>query len=89
MQNSAKCPKCDELVANVHYEAHAPNLLSGYRGSQSFTAVAYPCGHALSAVPITWEMRLEELDKNIKEVSQKIDRIYEELANLSAIVRKK
>ena len=88
MQNTAKCPNCEEEISNIHYETHAPDPFSGYRGSESFTAVAYPCGHAIGAVPITWELRLEEIDKNIRETTKKIDRMYEELANLSAIVRK-
>ena len=86
---NAKCPNCDQFIRNVHYEAHEPNSLSGYRGSRSFTAIAYPCGHALGAVPETWELRLEEINKNIKETHQRIDRVYEELANLTAIIKKK
>lgn len=74
MQNvNAKCPNCDNAIDNVHYEYHDPNILSGYRGSQSFTAVAYPCGHALGAVPVTWEVRLEELNKLTKEIGLKLD----------------
>ena len=83
----AKCPRCDESISNIHYEAHDPNTLSGFRGSASFTAVAYPCGHAISAVPVTWEVRLEELDKLIRELNQKIDTLYRELGQLSTTVR--
>lgn len=85
--NTAKCPKCEGAISNVHYEAHDPNSFSGYRGSQSFTAVAYPCGHALGAVPVTWELRLEEIDKTNREINQKLDQIYKEIAQLSILVR--
>ena len=85
--NSAKCPNCDEAIANVHYEAHDPNSLSGYKGSASFTAVAYPCGHAIGAVPMTWENRLEEIDRLIRELNQKLDGLYREIGQLSATVR--
>ena len=85
--NRAKCPKYEESIANVHYEAHDPNSFSGYRGSQSLTAVAYPCGHALGAVPVTWELRLEEIDKTNREINQKLDQIYKELSQLTNLVR--
>jgi len=85
--NNAKCPKCDDLITNVHYESHNPNSVSGYRGSGSFTAVAFPCGHAISAVPVTWEARLEELDKTGREVNQKLDQLYKEISKLTDIVR--
>ena len=76
MNNTAKCPKCDDAISNVHYETHDPSSFSGYRGSRSFTAVAFPCGHAIGAVPMTWEMRLEEIQKTNKEVSDKLDSIF-------------
>ncbi|MBI2065176.1 MAG: hypothetical protein HYT62_03940 [Candidatus Yanofskybacteria bacterium] len=85
--NRAKCPKCEESISNIHYEAHDPNSLSGYRGSQSFTAVAYPCGHALGAVPVTWELRLEEIDRTNREINQKLDQIYKEISQLTTLVR--
>lgn len=87
MENTAKCPKCDESIANVHYESHNPSSFSGYRGSASFTAVAYPCGHAISAVPMTWEMRLEEIDKLMRELNQKLDYLYKEIGQLSSLVK--
>jgi len=88
MNNTARCPKCDLQISNVHYEAHSPSMLSGYRGSASFTAVAYPCGHALSAVPTTWEMRLEELERINRELSEKLEYLYRAVSELSDIIRK-
>ena len=85
--NTAKCPKCEEAISNIHYESHDPNSFSGYRGSRSFTAVAYPCGHAISAVPVTWEMRLEELDKSNRELNDKLNIIHRELSEISAFIR--
>ena len=82
MNNSAKCPKCEQLISNIHYESHDPSSFSGYRGSRSFTAVAYPCGHAISAVPMTWEMRLEELDRMNHELNQKVDYLRKELNDI-------
>lgn len=87
MNNSAKCPKCDQAITNVHYESHNPSSFSGYRGSPSFTAVAYPCGHAISAVPVTWEMRLEEIDKMSRELNQKLDYLHKEVSELVVLVR--
>ncbi len=81
MQN-AKCPKCEQLISNVHYEAHDPSSFSGYRGSPSFTAVAYPCGHAIGAVPMTWEMRLEELNRMTRELNTKIDNLRKEVGDI-------
>lgn len=86
-QGHARCPNCELPIANVHYEAHNPNTQSGYNGSASFTAVAYPCGHAISAVPMTWESRLEELDRIIRELNEKIDDLQREVGRLSANVR--
>lgn len=85
--NTAKCPKCDQVITNVHYEAHDPSSFSGFRGSSSFTAVAYPCGHAISAVPITWEMRLEEIDKTNRELNQKLNYLYKEISELAVLIR--
>jgi len=85
--NTAKCPKCDQAIANVHYESHDPSSFSGYRGSGSFTAVAYPCGHAIGAVPVTWEMRLEEIDKMNRELNQKLNYLYKEISELAVLVR--
>lgn len=85
--NTARCPKCEESIDNVHYESHNPNSLSGFRGSASFTAVAFPCGHALGAVPVTWELRLEELDKTNRELNRKLDDLNDELSELSDLVR--
>jgi len=87
VNTTAKCPNCDQEIENIHYEAHNPSLVSGYRGSASFTAVAYPCGHALGAVPMTWEMRLEEIDKQIKEANQKLESLNKEFGQLSAVIR--
>ena len=86
MLNSARCPKCDESISNIHYESHDPNTFSGYKGSASFTAVAFPCGHAISAVPVTWEMRLEEIENLNRELHRKLDTIYKEVARLSEAV---
>ena len=85
--NTARCPKCEELIGNVHYEAHDPSSLSSFRGSRSFTAVAYPCGHALSAVPVTWEMRLEEIDKTNKKLDEKLNYLHKEISELADLLR--
>lgn len=87
MNTTAKCPKCDHQISNIHYEAHAPNSFSGFRGSPSFTAVAFPCGHAISAVPVTWETRLEEIDKVNRELNKKLDYLYKEIHQLHTLVR--
>ena len=86
MNTIAKCPKCDLAIANIHYEAHDPSSFSGYRGSRSFTAVAYPCGHAISAVPMTWEIRLEELNRMNHELNQKVDYLRRELGDIFTLL---
>lgn len=83
----ARCPKCDQTIANIHYESHSPSLFSGFRGSSSFTAVAYPCGHAIGAVPITWEMRLNEIDKTNRELKQELDYLHKEISHLIILVK--
>ena len=85
--NTAKCPKCDESISNIHYEAYVPNSRGGFKGSDSFTAVAHPCGHAISAVPVTWEMRLEEIDRTNRELNQKLDNIHKEVSAISLSIR--
>lgn len=88
----AKCPKCDESIVNIHYESHKPNEAYGYNGSRSFTPVAVPCGHALGAIPVTWETRLEELDRMIKILDEKADFLQSELIEILdnlKILRKK
>ena len=84
---NAKCPNCDKMISNIHYEAHDPDSSSGYRGSASFTAVAYPCGHALGAVPMTWEMRLEEIDRMVRELNERLDYLNKGMNHLSTIIR--
>lgn len=85
MNTTAKC-HCDEIITNIHYEAHDPSSLSGFRGSPSFTAVAFPCGHALAAVPVTWENRLEDISKMTKELNKKLDYLYKEVSGLTSLI---
>lgn len=88
----AKCPKCDEAISHVHYESHTPSESSGYDGSRSFTAVAFPCGHALAALPVTWETRLDELDVLTRQLDGKLDFIQRELMDiidLLQVIKKK
>lgn len=87
INNYAKCPNCEATIANIHYESHEPDASSGYKGSKSFTAVAFPCGHAISAVPETWEMRLDEIEKIVRDLNQKVDYLYREIGQLSEIIR--
>jgi hypothetical protein len=87
MINQPLCPKCDNEISNIHYQSHEPHPLSGFKGSKSYTAVAYPCGHALGAVPATWEMRLEDISKDAKETNRKIENLYKELAELAEIIK--
>ena len=84
--NTAKCPKCDHPIRNIHYEAHEPNSISGFAGSKSFTAVAYPCHHAVGAVPVTWEIRLEELERMTREIIRKVNNIHERIAKSNSDV---
>lgn len=83
----ARCPKCDQTIANIHYESHSPSLFSGFRGSSSFTAVAYPCGHAISAVPVTWEMRLDEIEKINQELQQELHYLRKEISQLILLIK--
>ncbi len=85
--NIAKCPTCDKWISNIHYESHGPSAVSGYKGSQSFTAVAFPCGHAIGAVPRTWEERLDEIDRMTREIWQKVESINSEITRISGILQ--
>ena len=85
--NIAKCPTCDKWISNIHYEAHNPSMVHGYKGSASFTAVAYPCGHAIGAVPRTWETRLEEIDRMVREMWEKVENINNEMTRIAGILQ--
>ena len=84
--NIAKCPTCDKWISNIHYEAHGPSAVSGYKGSASHTAVAYPCAHALGAVPRSWEDRIDEIDRLTREIWQKVENINSEITRLGNIL---
>jgi hypothetical protein len=64
---------CGQLIQGVHYEGVSPSAFNS--GSKSFVAVATPCGHAIGAVPMTWE---NKLDKSL-DMSQKVK---EDIGNL-------
>jgi hypothetical protein len=83
----AKCPKCEEEITHVHYEGHRPNEADGYDGSKSFTAVAYPCGHALGALPVTWESRLDELEHISRKLDGKIDFLQGEILDVIDVLK--
>lgn len=85
--NIAKCPTCDKWISNIHYEAHDPSAVSGYKGSASFTAVAFPCGHAIGAVPRTWEDRLDEIDRLNREIWERLDSISKEISKIANLLQ--
>ena len=85
--NIAKCPTCDKWISNIHYESHNPSAVSGYRGSASFTAVAYPFGHAIGAVPETWEARLDEIDRLNREMLEKLESISKEITKIANLLQ--
>ena len=89
--HSAKCPKCDNHILNVHFEAHNPSVLYG-GGSGSYTATVFPCGHAIGGVPMSWETKLDSLQKGTKQLQDQINQIDRDLSRalnfLSEINRK-
>lgn len=76
-----KCPKCDQLITGVHFELGEPGAFSG-GGSKSYIAVATPCNHAIGAVPMTWEAKLEEGLKKIEEVSRQISALEQNVSQI-------
>ena len=87
MSTIARCSRCNESIANIHYESHGPSTLHGYGGSSSFAAVAFPCGHLISAVPSSWEQRLDELDAVTRQLNAKVDYLHKELVEIINLLK--
>lgn len=82
MISSAKCTACEKLVINAHMERHESDALHG--GSAVYTAVAFPCGHVLGAVPETWEQFMHDIQAQNQEILQ---RIHELAATIARVER--
>lgn len=79
-----KCPKCDQVILGIHYEAMDPSTFKG--GSRSFVAVATPCNHAIGAVPMTWEAKLDEGIKKVEEINRGIDTLEQNVSQILALL---
>lgn len=84
MFNVAMCPSCNSKIMNVHFEEFQPSSLKG--GSFSYVAVATPCGHALSAIPMIWENTINKTKQNIENQSKDIKNIEYQISNIQSIL---
>lgn len=80
MYKTAKCPHCGQRISNVHFEAYEPAYSKG--GSSSFVAVAYPCGHALGAVPVIWESKMNTIQELIAKQNQSIQNTQYQVSDM-------
>lgn len=80
MINNAICPSCNKKITSVYIEQHGPGYLKG--GSQSFVSVALPCGHAIGAVPVSWEVKLDNIQNNVSKHSNDIQNLIYQLIDL-------
>ena len=79
--NLATCPTCGQWISNVRVEYHAPTML--YGGSGSYTTVAFPCNHAIGAVPASWDNWFRILEKKLSDLDTQTSSID---YNVSAIL---
>jgi len=78
--NTAKCPTCNAWILNVHFEEHEPSVFKG--GSIVYTATIFPCGHAIGAVPATWEAILNSIQKQTNGFSERLNNIEISLSQI-------
>lgn len=81
----SKCPRCDQRIMNVHFEAHDPSVFTG--GSSSYTATISPCGHAIGSVPIVWEVKLNSIEKQTNSLQNRLAQIESNLLQIISRIR--
>jgi len=86
MFKTTKCPSCKNLIANIHFEEYGPSILKG--GSASFVAVALPCGHAIGAVPVSWEYKMNSILEVVSRQNQQIQNMQYQISNLESLMQR-
>ncbi len=86
MFKTAKCPHCNTMIMNIHFEEYEPSILKG--GSTSFVAVASPCGHAIGAVPTSWEYKINSISEISNKQNQQIQSIQYQISNLESLIQR-
>lgn len=86
MFKTAKCPHCNTVIINIHFEEHEPSILNG--GSTSFVAVALPCGHAIGVVPTSWEYKINSILEISNKQNQQIQSIQYQISNLESLIQR-
>lgn len=84
--NISKCPSCGNLITSINFEVHRPSAFKV--GSNSYTATIYPCGHAISSVPITWENRLDIIENKVNRIEDKINKLENNILIIDENLRK-
>ncbi len=86
MFKTAKCPHCNTIIMNIHFEEYEPSILKG--GSTSFVAVASPCGHAIGSVPTSWEYKINSILEISNKQNQQIQSIQYQMSNLENLIQR-
>lgn len=68
-----KCPKCDQNITGINIELIGPGAFNNC--SNSYVAVTSPCNHAISAVPVSWELKIDDNKKEILKMQGDIETI--------------
>ena len=82
MFKTAKCPHCNTLISNVHFETYEPSYTKG--GSLSYVAIAFPCGHSIGVVPVTWEVKIDNIQKVIANQNQALQNMQYQIADMQS-----
>lgn len=85
MYKLVKCPACNKFISNVYFEQYEPSIIRG--GSQSYVAVAEPCGHALSAVPSLWEAYIKGIQEQQKLKNREVQNLKYQIDEIQNNVR--
>jgi|GEM_PF-7058584 hypothetical protein len=86
MINSAKCPNCNNLITNIHFEKYEPSILKG--GSASFVAIASPCCHVMGVVPISLEHKINSILEIANRQNQQIQSMQYQISNLESLIQR-
>lgn len=78
------CQGCGKQVTGIHYEAMNPGFQGG---SKSFVAVATPCNHIVSAVPMTWESLIKQNLKETLNLKSALDHLQHAMDEIVLLLR--
>lgn len=86
MFKTAKCPSCNNLITNIHFEEYEPSILKG--GSTSFVAIASPCGHAIGVVPASWEHKMNSILEVTNRQNQQIQNMQYQISIIESLIQR-